>query len=128
LLRVSEVPIGNSPWGIHLYEWGLRMVSTYSGLPFISQVRFHTVAMLFGYFCPSYIEIQISKLLNLRILSVASYAFLDIPLTDVHCPRSNIFSTPVPDYIDTMPIVEVFVVQVYVIKLAPDIAMALRPA
>ena len=52
--------------------------------PNIGQMRFHTIAILLLYYGPSYIEIEIFVLLYLRSLPVVSYAFLDIPLPDVH--------------------------------------------
>lgn len=93
--------------------------------PNIDQMRFHTIAVMLPYYGPSYIEIEIFVLLYLQILPVFSYAFLDIPLPNVH---NRGILPPVPNDIDTVGfIVEMLVVQIYEIELAPDTAIALCP-
>ena len=93
--------------------------------PNISQICFHTIAVMLLYYCPSYIEIQRLVLLYLRIIPVFSDAFFDIPLTNVH--NLGIWP-PVPDNINTTGfIVEILVVQIYEIEFAPEIADTLCP-
>lgn len=101
------------------------MVRADNRFPNISQICFHTISVILMYHCPSYIEIQILVLLYLWILPVFSDAFLDIPLPNVH--NRGIWP-PVPDNINTIGfIVEMLVVQIYEIELAPEIADTLRP-
>ena len=93
--------------------------------PNSGQMRFHTIAVMLPYYGPSYIEIEIFVLLYRRILPVISYAFLDIPLPNVH--NRGIWP-PVPNDIDTVGfIVEMLVVQIYEIEFAPKIADTLCP-
>ena len=75
--------------------------------PLIRQVRFYTVSVSFGYCCPSYIKTQMFILLYLSIPPVVGYVFLDISLINVHHRR---ICPPMPDHIDTIPIVEMLMI------------------
>ena len=77
------------------------------GVPNIRQVPLHPITVLCTHRCPSYIKTQRRIFLYLLISSVFSKAILDIPLTNVYYRG---LTTPVPNYIDTIPVFEMFVV------------------
>ena len=92
--------------------------------PSLGKERLNSVPRRGGDIRPGHIESKQFKLLDRWVAPMILYAGLDITLTDIH---HGWFPPTMPDDVNALAVVEVRVLKVNVVELAPNLALALRP-